>query len=773
MKQRPIDNATIQTHGIQDTVKFGIKSSGLAHIFNVLRNQLYSDKVLAVIREYSCNAYDAHVEAGKVDESIIVTLPNRMNPVFKVRDYGLALSPEEIQEVYAFYGESTKRNTNDQIGQLGLGSKSAFAYGDNFVINSFLDGEKHSYNAFIDPSQIGQISKLSVEKSDEANGVEIVIPVQDGDFDEFKDKAINLFKYFEPKPIVHGLQSNHEWKAIIENDSRDALFSTEDWTWRDLKDNGRYNRGDAVAIMGNIGYPIDEYALNLKDDDYKLKRLLCENLNLHVPLGELEISASREKLQYTDYTRKNLIKRLEQAQKELADQIGKEFKECDSLFKAKCLYGSTFRTDSPLYQLKDVIKDFLKFKGVAVDSDSFTTYNTTGVDLRKFGKGHRGGAKYKAEECNSISCENNTVVIVNDVGHRRGIMGKMLPFIITQGKRPFLIEFQQHLDSDTQKIILPKQVKANWLKDSKFDGEMLKLSELPQHKLAEFGYTNTSGSGSYAEKNEKHTAKCFEFDFDASSSGWGRKKSDSWKIADLDVKNESGVYVIIDKFMIEQDGETHSQGTSQSHEPHRLKNWKQEFEQSGIKFPKHIYAFKVGQREKIEDKKGWVNLFSWVEKQLKQTIKDDNLHQAWIDIQKIDELHRHNNGYRYGRVSEDDGLYTDKGVFVVLGKLALAAPDGVLGSFLEKYKLMKQDDKTHKKIKAIQEVADTFNVKFSCPKDVKPTYQILAEFKKVFNKYDMFSLVDTNKWRHDSTKASRDKLENYVNVIDVCEKLKS
>ena len=104
MKQRPIDNTTIQTHGVQKSVKFGIKSSGLAHIFNVLRNQLYSDKILAVVREYSCNAYDAHVEAGKADEPIVITLPNRMNPVFKVRDYGLALSDEEIQEVYRLQG---------------------------------------------------------------------------------------------------------------------------------------------------------------------------------------------------------------------------------------------------------------------------------------------------------------------------------------------------------------------------------------------------------------------------------------------------------------------------------------------------------------------------------------------------------------------------------------------------------------------------------------------------------------------------------------------
>ena len=52
------------------SVSFGIKESGLSHIFNVLRNQLYSDKVLAVIREYYTNAVDSHIEVGKADTTI-------------------------------------------------------------------------------------------------------------------------------------------------------------------------------------------------------------------------------------------------------------------------------------------------------------------------------------------------------------------------------------------------------------------------------------------------------------------------------------------------------------------------------------------------------------------------------------------------------------------------------------------------------------------------------------------------------------------------------
>ena len=115
---------------------FSIKQD--AHIFKVLRSKIYSDKILAVIREYSCNAVDAHVEAETPDKPIKITLPNAMNPHFIVRDFGKGMTDEDIFDIYATYGESTKRNTNSQIGQLGLGCKSGFAYSNSFLKENIL-----------------------------------------------------------------------------------------------------------------------------------------------------------------------------------------------------------------------------------------------------------------------------------------------------------------------------------------------------------------------------------------------------------------------------------------------------------------------------------------------------------------------------------------------------------------------------------------------------------------------------------------------------------
>ena len=76
---------TVESNGITKTASFGIKESGISHIFHILRNQLYSDKETAVLREYATNAADAHIEAGIPDKPIQISLPSRFNLELKIR----------------------------------------------------------------------------------------------------------------------------------------------------------------------------------------------------------------------------------------------------------------------------------------------------------------------------------------------------------------------------------------------------------------------------------------------------------------------------------------------------------------------------------------------------------------------------------------------------------------------------------------------------------------------------------------------------------------
>ena len=149
----------VEREGIENEVAFNIRQENVAHIFSILRNQLYSNKVLAVIREYSTNAYDAHIEAN-VERPIEITLPTSFSPTFIVRDFGFGLSPDDVQNIFASYGASTKRNTNEQVGMLGLGSKSAFCYVNSFMIVSRHNGTEYTYQAYIDETNVGKVALL-------------------------------------------------------------------------------------------------------------------------------------------------------------------------------------------------------------------------------------------------------------------------------------------------------------------------------------------------------------------------------------------------------------------------------------------------------------------------------------------------------------------------------------------------------------------------------------------------------------------------------------
>ena len=158
-----VKTINIETEGVMSEAFFSVKEKNMAHIFSILRNSLYSDKPLAIIREYCTNAQDAHVEAGKPNKSIRVKYPTIFDNTLSIRDFGNGLSKEEVFTVFNSYGESTKRDSNDLVGMLGLGSKSAFSYVNDFTIKSYNNGLMSQYIAYIDETNIGKVSLVNTE----------------------------------------------------------------------------------------------------------------------------------------------------------------------------------------------------------------------------------------------------------------------------------------------------------------------------------------------------------------------------------------------------------------------------------------------------------------------------------------------------------------------------------------------------------------------------------------------------------------------------------
>lgn len=270
----------IKSKGISNVASFGLSIKNSAHIMTILRDTLYSNKKLAILREYSSNAWDAHHEAGKADVPIRVDLPTYLDLTLKIRDFGKGLSHQEVFEVFTQYGESTKRDTNDAIGMLGIGSKSGFAYSDSFTITSWHNSEKRSYVAVLDPSDCGEIKLLDVATCGDETGIEIAIPINAKDVNEFQTLAQEFFKYFDPPPIVNIplVEFTHGMKL-----EGGEIFEDNEDQW--------------VAVMGCVPYVID---LNQVPDLGNLSRRVKGAI--HVKIGEIQVSASRESLKYGEST---------------------------------------------------------------------------------------------------------------------------------------------------------------------------------------------------------------------------------------------------------------------------------------------------------------------------------------------------------------------------------------------------------------------------------------------------------------------------------------
>ena len=276
---------------------FGISSKDSVHILSILRDKLYSNKILAVVREYCTNAQDAHAEIGST-EPIEVSIPNGLNPHFIVRDYGSGLSEEDVRNIYVMYGASTKRQSNTVVGQLGLGCKSAFAYADQFSITSWYDGEKKTYTAYIDETGVGKIALLSSEPSTEREGIEVKVPVRIGDFHKFSTETSMLLEFFEPTPIINGInieKHNYEMEEDIEPGVKFKIIHKPEY-------------GASRVIMGGIPYQFEHRYLTTEQQQF------CSlGIHLFVNIGDVDVAAHRESLEFTDHTKTTLCQYLDKA----------------------------------------------------------------------------------------------------------------------------------------------------------------------------------------------------------------------------------------------------------------------------------------------------------------------------------------------------------------------------------------------------------------------------------------------------------------------------
>lgn len=358
-----------------------------AQAFRILSSGLYSDKISAVLREIGCNASDAHIAAGKKSTPFEVKLPNTLDPHFYIKDFGPGLSDEEVRELYSTYFMSTKQTSNDFTGAFGLGSKSPFSYTDSFTVTSVKDGVQRVYTAHLNEQGSPAITLMTEGPADEdwPSGVSVGFPVRPGDFNEFSYKAANIYRFFSPIPNVLGRESKIEAPTFEVSTPHFMLKHTGDTNIR------------SSVVMGNVAYPLvwnnlgvsdveafravaDPYRKQYKDAKgfVELQSLFAQLVNmglvLKLPIGSVQVTASREAMEYDPKSRTALVEYLFQVGKELGEMLRDMVEdESVSLWERRIKARSFMSTDANGRACLDgdYLKALWRFAGLPEDRVEF------------------------------------------------------------------------------------------------------------------------------------------------------------------------------------------------------------------------------------------------------------------------------------------------------------------------------------------------------------------------------------------------------------------
>lgn len=504
---------TVETSGDFVTSGFKIKASKKA--FEILSAGLYSDKIRAIIRELSTNAADAHVAAGKKDVRFEVHLPNSLEPWFAVKDFGTGLSDKQVQSVYTTYFESDKTDSNDYTGCLGLGSKSPFSYTDSFTVESRFDGILTIYNAFLNEEGLPTITKMTEDFTEETNGLTVKFPVNSGDFSAFRTKAEETLRWFKILPKVIGA-------ATFAFEKKEYLLENEKF-----KISKSYS-GRSYVVMGNVAYPIiaHEFLDAYHSEVRSVNKLVDWGVELFVNVGDVDISASREKLSYDKRTVKNLKELLSEALKSLQEEVTKGIQNAPTIWQAR----------KKLHEVNKSFKEFdfeTKWQGKEI-----TTF--IHVDGKEVEYDKEDGTKDKRWKENALA---ERLEIRSKNGNRLNVKKKKVEKIYADGSPIFINDgrgayaavrnYLQNKDINIE-VYLLSDVDRSWLDETGISEVAVKTSTLPKPTRE----SNGSGRGT-VEK-----AKIYEFDPHGGVNNGGSASAKYWQPVDVEIE-EGGVYVEI------------------------------------------------------------------------------------------------------------------------------------------------------------------------------------------------------------------------------------
>jgi len=256
-------------------------------LMQMLSKNLYSDAIGSTVRECASNALDSHRRAG-VNKPIVVSLVrnNSNNYEFSVEDFGIGLDADDVEKIISKYGKSTKRDSDTELGMMGLGFKAPLAYASSFYFTCRKDGVERKYMMY-EGEDTNTIDLIYEKPTTEGNGVKVIIPIKWGDRYDFVNKIREQLAYFE-----------HVYFNVDDIDNNFVIHRSNLFQFSELSSDNYLH-----VCLDDVYYPLDFKKLGIDKIEIPV------GLRLSLTDGVFP-TPNREALRYTPEAKKAIIDKI-------------------------------------------------------------------------------------------------------------------------------------------------------------------------------------------------------------------------------------------------------------------------------------------------------------------------------------------------------------------------------------------------------------------------------------------------------------------------------
>ena len=310
---------------INESIGMSLDLDSAQILMQMLSKNLYSDSIGSTIRECASNALDSHRRAG-VEDPIVVSfkLDDNNNYVFSVEDFGIGLDADDVKNIISKYGKSTKRNSDTELGMMGLGFKAPLAYTSSFYFICRKDGMERKYMMY-EGEDTNTIDLLYERPTADRDGVKVIVPVKWGDRNNFYSKIQEQLAYFDSVYLdvtAGGHSVNNKF----------TIYRGEYFQYSEM------SKDDYLHIcLDNVYYPLDFNKLGISNLEFPVA------LRFSLTDGIFP-TPNREAIRYTQEAKDIILERLGQMSDFFIEKYNREMENCTTFNQVIEFYTSKKRS---------------------------------------------------------------------------------------------------------------------------------------------------------------------------------------------------------------------------------------------------------------------------------------------------------------------------------------------------------------------------------------------------------------------------------------------